>query len=124
MPLIAVFVSLIILLFMSLTILLFVSFAVSRLVLRHIDIVVPPITHEIDRLAASVIFAAVLFPFFFMSRRYVQVDWRGNTTNSSPPNHDGPCVNEFWLRIVSDVNATIKARLADADRHADICCLG
>ena len=123
MPLITVFVSLIIVLFVSLAIVLFVSLAISRLVLRHIDIVVPPITHEIDRLAAGVIFAAVLFPVFFMSGRYVQVDWLGNTTGSSLSNHDGSCVNEFWLRKVSDVNVTIKAGLADADRHADIGCL-
>ena len=115
MPLITVFVSLIILPFVFL--------AVSRLVLRHIDIVVPPITHEIDGLAASIVFAAVLFPVFLMAWRYVQVDWLGNTTATSLPNYYRLCVNELWLRKVPNVNVAIKARLADADRHADICCM-
>jgi len=115
MPLIAVFVSLV---FLPAVIL-----AMTRLILRYIDIIVPPITHEIDRLAASIIFAAVLAPFFLMARRHVQVHRLINNTGRSMPNHDGLCVYEFGLRKVSDVNAAIKTGLADADRHTDIGCL-
>jgi len=115
MPLIAVFVSLV---FLPAVIL-----AILRLMMRHIDIVVPPVTHEIDRLAASIIFAAVLAPFFLMTGRHVQVDRLINNTGRSMPNHDGLCVNELGLRIIIDVNAAIKTRLADADRHTDIGCL-
>ena len=115
MPLIALFVSLVLLPVMIL--------AITRLMMRHVYIVVPTITHEIDRLAASVIFAAVLAPVFLMTRRYVQVDWLVSSTSRSMPDLNGSCVNEFWLRIVSDVNAAIKTRLADADRHTDISCL-
>jgi len=99
-----------------------VIFAMLRLIMRHIDIIVPTIPHEIDRLAAGVIFAAVLAPFFLMTWGYVQVDWLVNSTGRSLPDHDGSCVNEFGLRGVSDVNAAIKARPADAYRHADIGC--
>jgi hypothetical protein len=37
-------------------------------------------------------------------------------------NHDGSCVNDLGLRSVSDVNAAIKAGLADAERHTDTRC--
>ena len=115
MPLIAVFVSLV---FLPAVIL-----AILRLMMRYIDIVVPPVTHEIDRLAARIVLTAVLAPFFLMAGRHVQVDRLVNNTGRSMPNHDGLCVNELGLRVVSDVNAAIKARLADADRHTDIGCL-
>ena len=55
----------------------------ARLVMRHIDIVVPFVAHEIDRSSASIIFLTVLAPVFLMTRRYVQIDrldngpWRG-----------------------------------------------
>ena len=115
MPLFALSVSLV---FLSAVIL-----AMTRLILRYIDIVVPPVTHEIDRSAAGIIFVAVLAPFFLMTRRHVQVDRLINDTCRSVPDYDGLCVNEFGLRIVSDVNAAIKTRLADADKHTDIGCL-
>ena len=115
MPLIAVFVSLVVLPAVIL--------AMTCLILRYIDIIIPPVPHEIDRLAASIIFAAVLAPFFLMTRRHVQVDRLINNTGRSVPDHDGLCVNEFGLRIVSDVNAAIKTGLAYADGHTDIGCL-
>ena len=115
MPLIAVFVSLVVLPAVIL--------AMTCLILRYIDIIIPPVTHEIDRLAASIIFAAVLAPFFLMTGRHVQVNRLIDNTGRSMPNHDGLCVNELGLRVVSDVNAAIKAGLADADRHTDIGCL-
>ena len=115
MPMIAVLVSLV---FLPVVIL-----AIPRLMMRHIDIVVPPTLHEIDRSAASIIFSAMLAPVFLMTRRYVQVDWLINDTDRRVPNHDRSCVNEFGLRKVSDVNVAIKARLAYGDRHTDIGCL-
>ena len=112
MPVIAVFVSLAMLPAFTL--------AVTLLIMRHIDIIIPPIADEIDRLAASIIFAAVFAPFFLMTRRYVQIDWLSYNVNRCGPNNDWFCVNKFRPRIVSDVNAAIKAGLADADRHTDI----
>jgi hypothetical protein len=100
-----------------------VILAIPRLMMRYIDIVVPPITHEIDRPAASIIFAAVLAPFFLMTRRYMHVDRLINNAGRRGLNHNGPCINKLGLRCVSYVNAAIKARLADADRHTNIGCL-
>lgn len=112
MPVIAVFVSLVMLPAFTL--------AVARLMLRNIDIIVPLIAHEIDRLAASIIFTAVFAPFFLMTRRYVQIDWLSYNVNRCGPNNDWFCVNKFWLRIAADVNAAIKTGLSDADRHPNI----
>ncbi len=112
MPMIAVFVSLVLLLA--------VIFAITRLVMRHIDIIVPLIAYEIDRLTAGIIFAAVLAPMFLMAGRYVQVDGVSNNACRCGPNDDRSCVDEFRLRSVSDVNASIKTGLADTDRHTDI----
>ncbi len=100
-----------------------VILSVSRLILRHIDIVVPPVTHEVDRLSAGIIFAAVLAPFLLMTRRHVDVDRLIDNAGRCRPDHDRLCVDEFGSRIVSNVNAAIKTGLADADRHADIGCL-
>jgi hypothetical protein len=44
-----------------------VFFGITRLMMRYIDIVVPPIMHEIDRTAAGIIFMAMLAPFFLMT---------------------------------------------------------
>jgi hypothetical protein len=115
MPMIVVFVSLVMLSALILVI--------TRLMMRNIDIIVPLIPHEIDRLAASIIFAAVLAPVFLMTRRHMEVDRLSNNVNRCGPNHNGLCVNELGLRKVSDINATIKTRLADTDRHTDIGCL-
>lgn len=109
--------------FITLVMLAAVILAIASLVMRYIDIVVPPIAHEIDRLAAGIIFAAVLAPVFRMTRRHMHVDGLSYDVNRRGTNHDGSCVNAFRLRKISDVNASIKARLADTDRHTDIGCL-
>ena len=98
----------------------FVIFAMTCLILWHIDIVVPPVTHEIDGSSTGVIFAAVFAPFLLMTRRYMHINWLVNNTGRYRSNHDWFCVNELWLRIVPDVNTTIKSGLADTDRHTNI----
>jgi len=91
-----------------------------RPVMRHIDIVVPFVAHEIDRSSASIIFLTVLAPVLLMPRRYVQINRLFDNVTWHGLNHDGLWVNELRLRSVSNVNAPIKARLADTDRNTDI----
>jgi hypothetical protein len=100
-----------------------VILAVMFLIMGNIDIVVPFIANEIDGSPASIIFTAVLAPFLLMARRYMHVDRLINDSGRRRLNHDGFCVNKLGLRGVSDVNAAIKAGLADADRHSDLGCL-
>ena len=85
-------------------------------VMRHIDIVVPIVTHEIDRPSASIIFGAVFVPVFLMTRRYVHIERR--LYYSAPgrgSNHDGSFVNEFRPGSVPDVNVPVKARLTHTE---------
>jgi len=100
-----------------------VPLPMTRLILGHIYVIVPSIAHEIDGAATGIILGAVLAPVFLMAGRYVQVDRLIDNPCRSCMNHDGFCVNEFRLRIISDVNAAIKAGLTDTDRHPDICCM-
>lgn len=90
------------------------------LIMGYICFVVPFIAYEIDGAAASVIFEAVLTPVFLMTGRYMHVDRLINDTDRRGLNYDWMCVNDLRLRKVPDVDATVKARLADTDRHADI----
>jgi len=114
MPMIAIFVSLALLSAMFLVMLLGVL-RIACLVVRNVDIVVPSIFYEIDRVAAGIVFAAVLAPVLRMTGRYVQIDWLINDTDRRMPNHDGSCVNEFGLGKTPDVNAAVKAGLGDTD---------
>ena len=97
-----------------------VPLPMTRLILGHIYVIVPSIAHEIDGAATGIILGAVLAPVFLMAGRYVHVDRLIDNPGRSCMNHDGFCVDNFRLRIISDVNAAIKAGLADTDRHPDI----
>lgn len=102
-----------------------VLFGITRLLLRHINIIVPSITYEIGRAATGIVFMAVLAPVFRMTGRYMQVDWLMNNAIRCRMNNDWSRVNDFWLREITDINAAIKAWLTNADRHPDtgIGCL-
>ncbi len=93
---------------------------VSRLVFRYIDVVIPTISYEIDRPATGVVFMAVFFPMFFVSRRNMQIDWRIRHTHRCGTDHDRFGINDLWPWKVSDIDPAVKARLPNADRHADI----
>jgi hypothetical protein len=91
----------------------------TRMVLRHIDIIVPLIAHEIDGVTAGIVSITVSAPVFRMAGRDSQVD-RLSNDNGRRPNHDGSCIYDFRLRKASDVYAAIEAWLADADGHTHI----
>jgi hypothetical protein len=96
------------------------------MVLRHINILVPPVSHEIDGVAAGIISVAVPAPVLRMTGGYAHVD-RLCENHGRGPDHDRSCVYDFRLRKATDVDTAIKARLADTDGHSDIgsvCCRG
>ncbi len=103
-----------------------VILAMTCLILRHVNVVIPSVFYEIDRAATCIIFAAVLAPVLLMTGGHMQVDRLINNANRCRSNHDWLCVDDLWLRIVSNVNATIKAGLTDTDRYANVgrvrCC--
>jgi hypothetical protein len=92
----------------------------AGLILGHVHFIVPSVPDEIDGAATGIVLGAVLAPVFLMAWRYVHVDRLIDNPGRSWMNHNGFCVNKFRLRIISDVNAAIKAGLTDTDRHPDI----
>ena len=112
MPVLAVFMSLVMLSAMLLRI--------TCLLMRYIDIVVPSVFYKIDGAAAGIVFAAVLAPVLLMTGRHVHVKGLINDTDRYGMNHDRSCVNEFRMGKTPYVKATVKAGLGDTDRHPDI----
>ena len=86
-------------------------------VMRDVHIVVPVLLHEIDWLATRVVLAAVLAPILRMPRWDVQVDRL--TRHRHSLDDDRLCVDQPRRRQRTDIDTAI-ARLADADRNADI----
>jgi hypothetical protein len=102
------------------TIVLVVMIAVSG----RVDLVVPAFGHEIDRPSACVVLAAMPCPVSFITRRYVQVQWRRGWRIGR--NHHGnrdyrPRKNKLGSRNVSaNVDLTIQTGRVDVQRDAYI----
>src|SRR5258708_39036544 len=75
------------------------TFAVARRVL----ILVPAILHEVDRLAARVVLAAILAPILRVFRRYPQVHRLANHAHRRRLDHDRLRIDDLRLRGVTDV---------------------
>lgn len=88
------------------------------LVTRNILVVVPVVLHKVDPLAAGIVFAAVLAPMFGVARRYAQIDRRA--AHRYPLDDYRLTINHLWRRIVADVEPSIEAGLADADRDSNV----
>ena len=97
-----------------------VAMSVSRLIFRYIDVVIPLISHEIDRPATGIVFMTMFCPMFFVSRRNMQIERRMRHTHRHGTDHDRLRINDLWPWKVSDIDLAIKAWLTNADRHADI----
>ena len=102
------------LLIMALTI----AFAVA--VARDVHVVVPVLLHEVDRLAARIVFAAVLPPVFRVTRGNMEIDRLAHDVHTDRLDDD-------WLRVeqprrwkISDIDAAIENGLADVDRYANV----
>src|SRR5262252_212048 len=94
-------------------------------VVRNVHVVVPAFLHEVDRLATCVVLSAVLVPVLCVSRRHMQVDRLTHHPHRHGSDQDRFRVDQLRWWQASDVDTTIEAGLADADRYADIssdCC--
>jgi hypothetical protein len=85
---------------------------------RDIFVVVPFIAYEVDRSATRVVLRAMFVPVLFMSRRDVQVDWFRCNVFRRARDHDRLRKHDRRPRDVSNINLTVEAWLADADRYA------
>jgi hypothetical protein len=88
------------------------------LVTRDVLAVIPVVLDKVDSLPAGMVFVAVLFPMFGVTRRYAQIDRR--TMHRYSFNYNGPSVDHLRLRIATDVDVAIKAGLADAYRYSNV----
>lgn len=82
------------------------------LVTRNVLVVIPVVLHEVDPLAAGVVFAAVFAPVFRVARGHMQIDRRA--VNQYPLDYNRLPVDKLRLRIIADVEAAIETGLADA----------
>ena len=87
-------------------------------VARDVDVAVPILLYEVDRLTTSVVLAAMLSPVFSVAGRDMEVNRLAHDAN-------GYRLNDYRLRVdqlrrwkIADVNATIEAGFANVNRHA------
>ena len=84
-------------------------------IVGDIGIGVPVVPDEVDRLTAGVVLSAVIAPITFIAWAHVQIDrWRQHTMSAY--GHNGRAIDETGCRRVADIHATVKARVAQADR--------
>src|SRR5438093_12962556 len=89
-------------------------------VMGNIDVVVPTLLDEIDRLAARVVSGAVFGPVLCMSRRDVQIDRKGRYMRRPGLDDDRLRVDELRWRKTADFDETVETGLADANRNTDV----
>ena len=90
----------------------------AALVVRNVNVVVPRVLDEVDRLTASIVLAAMLAPVSRMAGRHPQVDRLSDDAGRQRLDHDRLRVDEArrWQR--ADVDAPVEPRLTDADGNA------
>ena len=103
-----------------------VALTVRRVVMMAaVCVRVPFFLDEVDRMTAGIVFAAMLVPVLRVAGRYSQIDRLLDYPCGRLVNYDGLGVNDRRTRhVVADVDASVKARLTDADRYANIGCCG
>ncbi len=109
----------IVLIFVLIAVMLVVAISMLVPIAGRIDIVIPTVLHEVDLLTASIVLTAVLRPFFCMARRDAQINWFSNITRRRL-NDDRFSINHGRLGKLTNVYSSIKSRLADINRHANI----
>ena len=82
----------------------------------NVSIGVPVMPDEVDRLAAGVVFAAVVAPIALIARAHMQIDRRRQYAAMNAYAHDRRAIDEAGRRRVADIYASVKARVAQFDR--------
>ena len=95
-------------------------------ILRGIDIVVPPVLHEVDRGAAGTVLAAMLAPVLCMTRWHMQVQRLPGYLDLLDDYGLAIDQRRAWV-LIANLDLAVKAGLTDADRNANIssesrCC--
>jgi hypothetical protein len=91
-----------------------VTMAMALLVTGDVFTLIPAVTDKIDAFAAGAVFMAMLAPMLGMARRDAQVKRRA--AHRHRLDHDGLRIEQGRGGKAADIQATVEARLADADR--------
>lgn len=97
-----------------------VASAMILTVIRHVVISIPALLHKIHWSVTGVIAPTVAAPLPCMARWHAQVDWLIFIIVAV--DNDGSAIDDTGLRvrIFTNIDATIKAGLANADGYANI----
>lgn len=79
----------------------------------------PLFLYKIHRLTTSVVTMAMLFPVSLMPRGNVKINWLGRHRHWLWNHNDRLWTYQDRLRIISNIDAPIHARLVNAYRHAN-----
>jgi hypothetical protein len=90
-------------------------------IVRNVGIGVPVMPNEVDRLAAGVVFAAVMAPIVLIAWADVQIDRRRQWVATNTYAYDGRAIDEARRRRIADVHASVKAGVAQADGGRHLC---
>lgn len=99
-----------------------VMVTVALLIARNVFVAVPIVLHKVDALTAGMILAAMLIPMLGMTGRYPHVN--RCMVIVSMFNDSRFAIDQHGLREIADIDSTVKARLANADRNTDIVSEG
>ena len=85
----------------------------------NVGIGVPVMPDEVNRLAASVVLAAVMAPVALIAWPHMQIDRRRQHAALNAYAHYGRAIDKTGRRCVADVDPSVKARVAQIDggRH-------
>jgi hypothetical protein len=94
--------------------------AMNHLLTQNVVAVVAFVLYKVDSLTTDVVLAAVHAPVFSLTQRYTQIDRR--EIRRYLINWYRVTINDFWLGIVTEVEATIVVGLANAGVILVITC--
>jgi hypothetical protein len=89
-------------------------------IVRDIGIPIPIISHEVDGLAARVIFAAMPAPMPFVPRPHVQVNRGWQCFARSPDGDHRRTVDEAGRRSVTEIEPAKEAGFTNVDGYPDV----
>jgi hypothetical protein len=93
--------------------------AMPFLILRNVNAVVPVIVYEVDTLGTRAVLVAVLGPISRVSGWNMKIDGRANHTYHGFDD-DRLRIDQFRMGKIANFDSTVKPRLADRNRNADI----
>jgi len=84
-------------------------------IVGNVSIGVPVMSDEVNRLAAGVIFTAMVAPIALISWAHMEIDRRRQYGAMNAYAHDGRAIDEAGRRRVADIHPSVKSGVAQID---------